>query len=155
MLFSGAVVFATAFAVATTVLSYLTAESVALPACAGRDILLDHRVGAMDLIVLPLFSVGYLAVLIKVARSKKIIEEIERYDLTVFETSTVRVSYGVFVAGIACLVFVAVSGLTAEKSLTRYRQVSEYCNARPESMQVGWPKVVSGIFLLGRRQEHS
>jgi len=120
---------AAAFTLATSTLSYLTEGSTALPFCAGRDILLGFRVGVLDLVIFPLFSLGNLALLIAMAKGRRAIDEVEKYDLTVFELSSLRISHGMLVVGLVCLGLVAFNGLMTSKSFARYHEVSQYCQS--------------------------
>jgi hypothetical protein len=114
------------FAFATTALSFLTARSSAAPPCTGEDVLLGFRIGILDLIVLPLFSFCFLAVLVAIAKGGRVVDQLKSDDVTVFELGAVRISHGAFVVGIVCLGFVAMNGFMAEKALTRYRQISHH-----------------------------
>ncbi|MBV9459700.1 MAG: hypothetical protein JO141_19580 [Bradyrhizobium sp.] len=125
------------FAFATTIFSYLTDQSALLPSCAGHDVLQGFRVGAADLIAPPLFSFGYLALLIRMARSQSVFDELEKHDLTIFQLSSLRISHGMFVIGAVCLGFVAFNGLIARESVARYYEVARYCQSTAQAAHIG------------------
>jgi hypothetical protein len=116
-------------ALATSIFCYLAAASARTVGCAGRDVIQGYLSGLSDFLAWPLFSFFVLAVLVMVRRNQKMIDLVETNDVTVFEFSSLRITFGMIIACAAILIFVAGSALLTVHSITRFWQISNYCQS--------------------------
>jgi hypothetical protein len=78
------IIAALAFAVATSIFSFLTAVSTAFPKCAGQEVLLGYRAEAADFWAWPLFSLFFVAPAVVARYSHKTSDLLSTYDIAMF-----------------------------------------------------------------------
>jgi hypothetical protein len=123
-----AVIIAVAFALATSVFSYVAAMSAASPTCAGRDLLQGYRSGALDFFAWPLFSVLFVTAIVVARRSPRTNEFLASFDVVVLEFASFRLTYGTFLVYSSLFGFAALDGLMTMESAARFRAISSYCH---------------------------
>jgi len=124
-----AAIAAAACAFAISIFSYMAATSIHTVGCVGRNIIQGYLSGFSDFLAWPLLSLFVAAVLVMARRNQKMIDLVETNDVTVLEFSSVRITFGMLIACTTILIFVAGSGLLTVHSITRYWQISKYCQS--------------------------
>jgi hypothetical protein len=125
-----ATVMAVAFALGTSVFSYLAWTSAALPACAELDTIGGYRSGASDFWALPLFSALVAIVVEKSRRDRRTFQQVKDLDVTVFKLSGFRVTFGMFLVYSVLFGTIAISAIMTSYSVMRYAAISTQCGLR-------------------------
>ena len=122
------IIAALAFAVATSIFSFLTAVSTAFPKCAGQEVLLGYRAEAADFWAWPLFSLFFVAPTVVARYSHKTSDLLSTYDIAIFQSSSFKVTLGMFILFSSLFGFVALNGVMMVEAAIRYRDILGYCH---------------------------
>ncbi|WP_108517868.1 hypothetical protein [Bradyrhizobium algeriense] len=122
-----ATVIAIAFACGTSVFSYLAWTSATLPACAELNPIGGYRSAASDFWALPLFSALVAIVVEKSRKDRRTFQQVKDLDVTIFELSGFRVTFGMFLVYSVLFGTIAISAIMTSYSAMRYAAISTQC----------------------------